>query len=314
MQKISFTPSHMLKEGHIGLWWHEGMRGPLSKLSFISQFGDVKVSKINIDENMGPHINNGIEFHFIKSGVHKWSIKDDPKEKVMYPGDLSITAPWVVHGNLSKSINIGHVYWMVITPNNFGVKNKLDLGKWSTLPENFQKNLGQLLSKKSGIVLNKLKHFEYYFKKISEELLNQYENYEIKVTKLIELFLIDVWRELEKKQELNYDNNEFLILFENIVMSDLAKKWELENLASFFGMSKTSFNQKVKEVSGFPPKSLIINLRLNEAKYRIEKNETFTDIAFSCGFSSLQHFTYTFRKRTGVTPSEFKKSLNNKND
>ena len=313
MQHLKFTSKHKLKDGQQGCWWHEGVRGPLSKLPFISQFGDVKISKITIDENMGPHINNGIEFHFIKSGVHKWAIEGDSNEKIMYPGDLSITAPWVVHGNLSKSMNIGHVYWMVITPDYFGVKTDLELGVWSILPTKFQKKLGQIISKKNGIVIQNLKYFEYYFKSISNELTFQKNNYEIKIINLIEMMLIDLLRELKNNQEIINNENEFLNLFKNIVMSDLAKKWDVNDLASFFGMSKTLFNQKVKSLSGFPPKSLIINLRLDEAKLLIENNDSFTDIAFSCGFSSIQHFTLTFRKRNGFTPSEYKKSLFSKN-
>ncbi len=39
----------------------------------------------------------------------------------------------------------------------------------------------------------------------------------------------------------------------------------------------------------------------------LDPQQTLTDIGLSLGFSSHSHFTNTFRKVTGMTPSQFRK-------
>ena len=314
MKKIIFTPSDTLLSGQSGHWWHDGMRGPLSETPFIRQFGNVKISKINIDENMGLHINNGIEIHYIKSGKHNWIIENEEFEKTMYPGDLSITAPWTVHGNTNNSISIGHICWIVITPDSFGVKSNLNLGLWTSLPKELQVKLGKLISNNSSIVLSKMKYFEKYFDDITLELLNQKENYRLKVINIIEIMLIDLCREMENYKDLQHLENNFVQLFSDVILNDLAKKWEVDKLAQSFGMGKTMFTEKIKNSTGFPPKSYIINLRITEAKKLLKQNKLhLTSIADSCGFSSLQHFTKTFKQRTGKNPGEYRSIFNTYN-
>jgi AraC-like DNA-binding protein len=53
----------------------------------------------------------------------------------------------------------------------------------------------------------------------------------------------------------------------------------------------------------------LINIRISEAiKLLKKKDVTITDIALDTGFYSSQHFSTTFKKLTGYTPSEFRKN------
>ncbi len=56
------------------------------------------------------------------------------------------------------------------------------------------------------------------------------------------------------------------------------------------------------------PKQYILSMRIQRAKQLlIETQNPISDIAFQCGFSSVYHFCYTFKSRTGVTPTEYRK-------
>jgi AraC-like DNA-binding protein len=56
----------------------------------------------------------------------------------------------------------------------------------------------------------------------------------------------------------------------------------------------------------------ILRRRLEESAMQLTSaplaSRSITDVAFECGFSSMAHFTRSFKKRYGMTPSEYKRS------
>ena len=63
------------QSGKSGVWWHDNNRGPLEKIPYIGQFGSMRFSKVQMDDNMSPHLNNGIEIHYIESGRYDWVVQ-----------------------------------------------------------------------------------------------------------------------------------------------------------------------------------------------------------------------------------------------
>ncbi|GAB3648492.1 hypothetical protein GCM10028791_12360 [Echinicola sediminis] len=299
------APPIKQKAGESGIWWHEENPGPLKGLSCINQFGSMKFSKVRMDENMRPHLNDGIEIHFIESGRYDWVIEERSVE--LLPDDLSITAPWHWNGSPAGKMDMGQINWLIIKPQNFSPKNPLTLGEWSKLSADFQRQLGEFIAAESGLILKKAKIFKKYFSELKKELSEQNEGFEIVVTNIIENLLIDLYRHLsDRKQKINEDDH-FIGKLTDMVLKDLTKKWIVEDMASHFGMGKTKFTDEVKRLTGFPPNSFIINLKIDRAKELIlgKENLELSDIAYNCGFSSLQHFTTTFSHRTGITPGKY---------
>jgi AraC-like DNA-binding protein len=82
----------------------------------------------------------------------------------------------------------------------------------------------------------------------------------------------------------------------------------VEEMAALIGLGTTTFTEKVKNYTGFSPLNYLINIRISEAiKLLNRQEENVTDIALNTGFYSSQHFSTTFKKLTGYTPSEFRK-------
>ena len=50
--------------------------------------------------------------------------------------------------------------------------------------------------------------------------------------------------------------------FTKIISEDISKKWNIDDLAHQFGMGKTKFTYEVKKLTGYPPNSYIINLKI----------------------------------------------------
>ena len=74
------------------------------------------------------------------------------------------------------------------------------------------------------------------------------------------------------------------------------------------GLGTTTFTEKVKNYSGFSPLNYLITIRISEAIKLLKQNGlSVTDIALDTGFYSSQHFSTTFKKLTGYTPSDFRK-------
>ena len=96
---------------------------------------------------------------------------------------------------------------------------------------------------------------------------------------------------------------------EQALRQNLSHQWTVEEMAALVGLGTTLFNEKVKNYSGFSPINYLINIRISEAIKLLKRPDiSLTDIALDTGFYSSQHFSTTFKKLTGYTPSEFRKN------
>jgi len=288
-----------------GIWWHKKNPGPLENLPFIIQFGSMKFSKVRLDETMRPHLNDGIEIHFVNSGKYKWTVDD--KEIELLPNNLCITAPWQLNGSPTGKMDIGQINWIVIKPKKYGKRIPLNLGSWTKLASKFQMSLGNMIADDDSSVIEKAKIFKKYFVELEKELTNQEEGFEIMVGNIIENFFIELHRHLSFRKQKFHEETNFIDNLTHIILEDLNKKWIIDDLAYRFGMGKTKFTYEVKNLTGYPPNSFIINLKIEKAIDMIMNDETnMSDIAYACGFSSLQHFTSTFSQRIGISPGKYK--------
>ena len=73
-------------------------------------------------------------------------------------------------------------------------------------------------------------------------------------------------------------------------------------------MSRTKFYYKVKGLTGENPSVFFKRYKLNRAAQLLkERKYNISEIADMTGFSTLSHFSTSFKKQFGVTPSEYLK-------
>ena len=73
------------------------------------------------------------------------------------------------------------------------------------------------------------------------------------------------------------------------------------------GMSRTQLTEKIKELTGFTPISLIMEVRLKAAYNSIVSSQEklrISDVAYSVGFNDAKYFGTCFKKKYGLTPKE----------
>jgi AraC family transcriptional regulator len=95
---------------------------------------------------------------------------------------------------------------------------------------------------------------------------------------------------------------------DDFVRANLSKPICLDELAGIAGLSKRHFLRAFQESVGASPYKYVLALRVAEAKHRLSRSaDGITEIALATGFGHAQHFSTSFRKATGETPSSFRR-------
>ena len=95
--------------------------------------------------------------------------------------------------------------------------------------------------------------------------------------------------------------------FKKIVKAHIYEDLSIEELAHICNLSLSSFKRKFKEVFSNSPAAYIKSRRLEKAARLLRVDEKrIADIAFDCGFSSVDVFSRSFKKEYGMTPTAYK--------
>ena len=105
------------------------------------------------------------------------------------------------------------------------------------------------------------------------------------------------------KKELYAAMNEFL-------RHNIGKSLSVDEIAEGLSVSVSKLKKISYEAFGAAPISYFTDLKIDAAKRMIrESSLTFTEISERLGLSSIHYFSRLFKKRTGMTPSEYAKSV-----
>ncbi|BCG10169.1 AraC family transcriptional regulator [Buttiauxella agrestis] len=83
-----------------------------------------------------------------------------------------------------------------------------------------------------------------------------------------------------------------------------------QQLANQFHLTQRTTSRHIKEVTGLTPENYLKRLRLVSARVKLKETDmTITEVAFLCGFTNSNHFTTSYKKVFGVTPSAERKRV-----
>ena len=84
----------------------------------------------------------------------------------------------------------------------------------------------------------------------------------------------------------------------------------LETLAGYCFVSPFHFSRIFKSVLTMAPHKYLLSIRLQNALHTLMNTQLpITEIAFDCGFNSLEHFVTAFKQQYRQTPSAYRASL-----
>ncbi len=104
----------------------------------------------------------------------------------------------------------------------------------------------------------------------------------------------------------------FLEKLDSLVMNNISNhEYGVQNICSDLAMSRPVLYRKLKALTDFSPKEYIQNKRLNLAKHLLETSEdSIGNVAYESGYSDPKYFSTAFKKKYGVSPSDYMKQFN----
>ncbi len=271
----------------------------------IIEIGVIKNSAIRLN-GFPCTIDRCLKLYYIQEGKFEWSINE--RLHTLYPGDVALILPGDEFGNPNKVLEIGSFAWIHIQVNK-NEKDELVTGAWSSLSEAEGHAISKVLQADHTPILQKFTEAGNILKSIQTELFTQEIGCQARVNHLIDEIFIQVCRQFTRMSNPGRDFPKTFMKLEQELRNNLSHQWTVEEMAALVGLGTTLFNEKVKSYSGFSPLNYLINIRISEAIKLLKVPAiSLTDIALDTGFYSSQHFSTTFKKLTGYTPSEFRKN------
>lgn len=93
------------------------------------------------------------------------------------------------------------------------------------------------------------------------------------------------------------------------ISEHLSEKITVDDIAHHVGLNRSYLQTLFRQHTGKTVVDYINALRIEKACFILRNTDLpIIDIAIDCGFSSRQHFLYTFKKHTGKTVREYRKT------
>lgn len=255
----------------------------------------------------------GIRIYYILEGKFEWIINGNTY--MLYPSDLAIILPGQPIGGIKEFLDIGSLAWISLTaePREPPAHSNPDFTPWSGLSPAESRSINKILQLNHTPVVTGLREASSIFQLFGRELQQQEIGFGTRINQLIDGLLILIARQLTKQNNSQRDFPATFMRLEQELRSNLSHPWTVEEMAALVGLGTTAFTEKVKNYTGFSPLNYFINIRISEAIRLLKGTDiNLTDVALDTGFYSSQHFSTTFKKLTGYTPSQFRKNNSSK--
>lgn len=136
-----------------------------------------------------------------------------------------------------------------------------------------------------------------------------------KLKNSLELFLLNVSQSIENSiekttganQEQHYRQQ--MDVLTTYLSDHLEQNLTLTQIETALGFSESSLRRLVRRYKSCSPLAYFQELKIREAKNLIRNSSlNITEIAEHLGYSSVQYFSYIFRKKTGSSPTDYAKN------
>ena len=92
------------------------------------------------------------------------------------------------------------------------------------------------------------------------------------------------------------------------IVTHLNEVFSLQDLSTPFSLSKTYICRLFRDYKEMSFKDYIIGIKVDKAKELLQKGENVKNVSEYLGYIDQFYFSKVFKKRTGITPSEYIKN------
>jgi signal transduction histidine kinase/DNA-binding response OmpR family regulator/ligand-binding sensor domain-containing protein len=88
------------------------------------------------------------------------------------------------------------------------------------------------------------------------------------------------------------------------------ESFSVETLARRMAVHRSRLHERLRQLTGLPPVRLVAHWRLERAAALLRNGAgSVSEVAYDVGYQSVEHFSRSFRKRYGRSPSEFRRAI-----
>lgn len=96
----------------------------------------------------------------------------------------------------------------------------------------------------------------------------------------------------------------------NYIMTNHTEKVMLADVADHLGMAPVTVTRLIKHRTGKSFIDFLNDIRLGFAtRMMVDSDMNISEICFACGFNNISNFNRIFKKRQGITPTEFRQTF-----
>lgn len=148
---------------------------------------------------------------------------------------------------------------------------------------------------------------------IEKEFKNKNSEYALMIKNYITQIAINLIRNFnytEPKKDISKKHIKNLKLAFDYIEKNITSPLTLSEISATAGMSPNYFCNIFKEINGITVWEYIVSKRCDMAANILLQNEdkNILEIAEECGFNNSANFNKAFKKRIGITPSEYRQS------
>lgn len=260
---------------------------------------------------LAPHKNRGMEITYISKGDLEWMV-EGRLEKVP-PGSVFFTMPWQVHGSLKPRLPDNEICHVL-----FHLKEDYPRArKRVEFPDSFGFSASEMRSI-SALVCASSRHgfratpaMRWLMQTLINELQGEHKLGDAYAVSLLRAVVIELTRIISGKAvdaDIHTPTEHRIQEFLSHLSSSCDQPWTLQQMAEQCAVKRTHFTNLARKITGCSPLDYLARVRMERAKTLLRESDLkIIEIALECGFGSSQYFANTFRRATGLTPTEFRK-------
>lgn len=259
--------------------------------------------------SMEPNRHDNFEMVYIKKGLSVFEINGEPVQ--VGPNDIIIIKPGQYHKFIVRSES-GCEF--IVLNFKFVSRSKDEFSQVSLHDFlNFVKNretgayITLKVSQKNEIIT------------LLNRILKERENSEIESEFLSNLLVLELFALLSRALKTEWEHSirdkstklrELILISVSYIKNNFERDISLEDIARYVFLSPGYFIRAFKEQTGTSPINYLLKIRVGRAMELLANtDDRIIDIALAVGFSSQQRFNEIFKKHTGMTPTQYRKTV-----